>query len=91
MKKILVILMSITLWTVIMNLSFLDDECDNDVWSNIAQFASPNKWFGITTPKGTVNFDVMYDSYNRNTSRNSNIALGDGATIQPSEAFSFVN
>lgn len=72
-------------------LSFLNDDYEDEVGSSMAQFASPNNWKGITTPEGTVNFTLQYDSSNRITSRNANYDLGDGVLIQQSETFQFVN
>ncbi|MEZ4792013.1 MAG: hypothetical protein R2783_00600 [Gelidibacter sp.] len=72
-------------------LSFLNDEYSDEVGSSMAQFASPNNWIGITTPEGTVNFTVQYDTENRITSRNGNYDLGDGVLVQQAETFQFVN
>lgn len=72
-------------------LAFLNDDYSDEVGSSMAQFASPNNWIGITTPEGTVNFTVQYDTDNRITSRNGNYDLGDGVVIQQAETFSFVN
>lgn len=72
-------------------LSFLNDDYSDEVGSSMAQFASPNNWIGVTTPDGTVNFTVQYDTENRITTRNANYNLGDGVLIQQAETFSFSN
>ena len=72
-------------------LSYLNDDYEDQVGAMMAHFASPNNWIGIITSDGTVNFEVEYDSGNRITSRNANYNLGDGASIQQSETFQFVN
>lgn len=72
-------------------LSFLNDDYSDDIGSSMAQFSSPNNWIGISTPEGTVNFTVQYDTDNRITSRNGNYDLGDGVVVQQLETFSFVN
>jgi hypothetical protein len=72
-------------------LSFLNDDYSDEVGSSMAQFASPNNWISITTPEGTVNFTVAYDSDNRITNRTGTYDLGDGVLIQLSETFQFVN
>ncbi len=72
-------------------LSLLNDDYSDEIGSSLAQFDSHNNWIGITTPEGTVNFTVQYDSQNRITSRNGNYDLGDGVVIQQAENFQFVN
>ena len=72
-------------------LSFLNDDYSDEVGSTMAQFSSPNNWTGITTPDGTINFNVQYDSDNRIISRNGNYDLGDGVVVQQAETFNFVN
>lgn len=72
-------------------LSFLNDDYSDEVGSSLAQFASPNNWIGITTPEGTVNFTVNYDTDGRIINRTGTYDLGDGVLIQQAETFSFVN
>ncbi len=72
-------------------LSFLNDDYSDEVGSSMAQFASPNNWKGVTTPEGTVNFTLAYDTEDRIISRNGNYDFGDGVLIQQDEMFSFIN
>lgn len=72
-------------------LSFLNDDYSDEVGSSMAQFDSPNNWISITTPEGTVNFTVAYDSDDRIISRTGSYDLGDGVLLEQAEVFQFVN
>lgn len=72
-------------------LSFFNDDYSDEVGSTLAQFASSNNWIGITTPEGTVNFNITYENDTKITSRGGSYDLGDGVLIEQSETFQFVN
>ena len=72
-------------------LSFLNDDYSDDIGSTLAQFHSTNNWISITTPEGSVNLTVNYDSTNRITSRTGSYDLGDGVLINQAESLQYVN
>ncbi len=72
-------------------LSFLNDDYSDEVGAPMAHFASTNNWTGITTPEGSFNFTVAYDSGNRITSRSANYDFGDDVSLAQQETFQFVN
>lgn len=72
-------------------LSFLNDDYSDEVGAPMAHFASNNNWIGITTPEGTFNFTVEYDTENRITNRNATYDFGDGVSLAQQETFQFVN
>lgn len=72
-------------------LSFLNDDYSDEVGNVLAHFASSNNWIGITTPEGSFNFTVEYDSEYRIISRSGNYDFGDGVSIDQNETFQFVN
>ena len=70
-------------------LSILNGDHEDEISGTIANFHGANNWIGGTSTDGTFDFSAMYDTDNKILSKSGSYDLGDGVTIDQSEAFQY--